>query len=142
MSTPHPSLTKGSLGPSQLFGPLSPWVPSSFMGLVVSGSCPAALVFPFFKAQPGVADESGASPGERTAAVLGWAVLGWERAGRLHCSDGTFFPPPGLSSSSPGCPREGLLRGDQRWCVDKQYFHQSCFYFNGYQKKVHKQLMH
>ena len=83
MSTPHPSLTKGSLGPSQLFDPLSPWVPSSLTGLVVSGSCPAALVFPFAKAQPGAADEGGASPGERTAAVLGWAGLGEARPASL-----------------------------------------------------------
>ena len=53
------------------------------MGLVVSGSCPAALVFPFFKAQPGAADEGGASPGERTAAVLGWAGLGEGRSASL-----------------------------------------------------------
>ena len=50
---------------------------------------PAVLVFLFAKAQPEAAGEGGASPGERTAAVLGWAGLGWERPDRLHCSDAT-----------------------------------------------------
>ena len=80
MSTPHPSLTTGLLWPSRPFGSVSPWAPSSLM---VSGSSPAALVFPFAKAQPGAADEGGASPGGRTAAVLGWAGLGAARPASL-----------------------------------------------------------
>ena len=105
------------LGASQPFGPF-PQGPLS-RGWWSAGPSPAALVFPLAKAQPGAADEGGASPGGRTAAVLGWAGLGWERPGRLHCSSATSSPSSPLHQQPWSLPGSGGLRGDHRWWMGK-----------------------
>ena len=102
------------LGPSQPSGPFPQGPPSC--GWWSAGLPPAVLVFPFAKAQPGAAGEGGASPGERTAAVLGWAGLGEARPALLiRCHLLSLLSSPAAVES----PREGVLRGDHRWCMGK-----------------------
>ena len=86
--------------------------------LVVSrplSSCPGVSLRP----RPSLGQQMRVGPPQEEELLLSWAGLGWERPGRLHCSDGTFSPSSPLHQQPWSLPGSGGLRGDHRWWMGK-----------------------